>query len=251
MRSLAIQIKTLQVYLTHGCRCQLHNHRRLQRKRIILGYDTSIPLHQAKNAMHMENSVIFEVTNVCSNGPFAAVDKIHARCDMNTDGGGWMVIQRRVANRTENFNRPWEDYEEGFGSLDGEFWYGLRNIHCLASREDVELRIDIKYSNGTDEAWTYQLFQVAGPEDKYHLQIGSGEGAAYDSLAYLNGSQFSTHDQDNDRNAGLHCASTFHGGWWHNDCFFSHLNGPNIQWFDGRRTHYVPYIRGSWPRSSH
>jgi len=189
----------------------------------------------------MENSVIFEVTNVCSNGPFAAVDKIHARCDMDTDGGGWMVIQRRVAGRTENFTRPWKDYEEGFGSLDGEFWYGLRNIHCLASREDVELRIDIKYSNGTDEAWTYQLFQVAGPEDKYRLQIGSGEGAAYDSLAYLNGSQFSTHDRDNDRSNG-HCASTFHGGWWYNSCFLSHLNGLNIQWYDGRRTHYLSYV---------
>jgi len=93
---------------------------------------------------------------------------------METDGGGWIVIQRRVPNGTVNFYRGWKDYEEGFGSLDGEFWYGLRNIHCLTSREDVELRIDMKYENGRNLTWTYQLFQVAGPEDKYRLQIGPG-----------------------------------------------------------------------------
>ena len=218
----------------------------------------SISLHQARDAMHMEHSVIFEVTNVCSNGPFAAVDKIHARCDMDTDGGGWMVIQRRVANGTENFTRPWEDYEEGFGSLDGEFWYGLRNIHCLTSREDVELRIDMKYENDANLTWTYQLFQVAGPEDKYRLQIESGVGRGHDAMAYHNGSQFSTYDQDNDKTStfqGGNCASHYKGGWWYHSCYYSNLNGPHAQppaheggdsnsrlkWWNGGRNLYVPY----------
>ena len=51
-----------------------------------------------------------------------------ARCDMTTDGGGWMVIQRRLPNGTVNFTRCWNDYENGFGDLDGEFWYGLKNF---------------------------------------------------------------------------------------------------------------------------
>ena len=55
--------------------------------------------------------------------------KLATRCDMETDGGGWMVIQRRVANRTVNFTRDWNDYVNGFGDLNGEIWNGLDNIH--------------------------------------------------------------------------------------------------------------------------
>ena len=205
--------------------------------------------------MHTEQSAIFEVTNVCNIAPFAAADKMRVRCDMDTDGGGWMVIQRRVANGTENFTRPWKDYEEGFGSLDGEFWYGLRNIHCLTSREDVELRIDMKYENGTDLTWTYQLFQIAGLEDKYRLQIGSGVGRGHDAMEYHNGSQFTTYDQENDKNGGRNCAAFYKGGWWYHSCYHSNLNGPHAQppaseggdsqsrllWGDGIRNLYVPY----------
>ena len=200
-------------------------------------------------------STIIEVTDVCSNGRFAAVDKMRARCDMDAEGGGWMVIQRRVANGTENFTRPWKDYEEGFGCKNGEFWYGLRNIHCLTSREDVELRIDMKAEDGINLTWTYQLFQVAGPEDKYRLQIGSGVGRGNDAMAYHNGNQFSTYDQDNDNEGARNCAAFYKGGWWYNSCYSSNLNGPHVQppaslggnhnsrlrWRDGSSFLYVPY----------
>ena len=50
-------------------------------------------------------------------------------CDTLTDGGGWLVIQRRK-NGTENFHRSWNDYERGFRNLKDEMWYGLRALHC-------------------------------------------------------------------------------------------------------------------------
>ena len=53
-----------------------------------------------------------------------------ARCDMETDGGGWLVIQKRI-NGSVDFYRNWTDYVYGFGDLEGEFWYGLENIHAL------------------------------------------------------------------------------------------------------------------------
>ena len=38
-------------------------------------------------------------------------------CDMTTDGGGWIVIQRNKKDSSANFNKKWADYEKGFGNL--------------------------------------------------------------------------------------------------------------------------------------
>ena len=40
-----------------------------------------------------------------------------------------MVIQKRLPGGNVNFTRNWADYENGFGDLSGEFWYGLKKIH--------------------------------------------------------------------------------------------------------------------------
>ena len=145
---------------------------------------------------------------------------------MSTDGGGWTVIQKRVPGGTENFTQNWTDYENGFGDLSGEFWLGLRNIHCLTAREAHELRIDVKYENGTSKTWTYQTFTVAGSEDKYRLTIGGGVGQGGDAMAYSNGMQFSTYDSDNDMGS-VSCSCMFQGAWWYNSCYRANLNGPH------------------------
>ena len=90
---------------------------------------------------------------------------MYARCDVSSDGGGWTVILRRVVGGTEDFNREWEDYEDGFGDLSGEFWYGLENIHCLTTREDMELRTDLRKANGEGITWVYKTFKVNGSDD--------------------------------------------------------------------------------------
>ena len=101
--------------------------------------------------------------------------KHFARCDMETDGGKWMVIQRRI-NGSVDFYRKWTDHVNGssFGDLEGEFWYGLEKIHCFITRDDVELHIEL--GNGTEPSiiWTYQLFKVGGAETNYQLTIGQG-----------------------------------------------------------------------------
>ena len=73
-------------------------------------------------------------------------------CDMTTDGGGWIVIQRNKKNSLVNFNKNWTDYETGFGSLKTEFWYGLSAIHCLTQRGQWEMRVDYQHNNKT---WSY------------------------------------------------------------------------------------------------
>ena len=147
---------------------------------------------------------------------------------METDKGGWIVIQRRVPNGTVNFFRGWEDYEEGFGDLDSEFWYGLRNIYGLTTREEVELRIDLQDEQGNKVMWVYQQFSVDGPEQKYRLHIGQGTGTpgSFDAMAYHNNMYFSTFDRDNDQ-SGENCANRYRAAWWYRICFRATLNGPH------------------------
>ena len=176
---------------------------------------------------------------VCDEIPFIIGHHTQqARCDMDVDGGGWMVIQKRVSGGTEDFGRTWKEYENGFGSLDGEFWYGLRNIHCLTTRHDVELRIDTVDTSGTERWGVYQTFSVAGSDEKYQLNIGEGEGSTgYERLiSYHNGHYFSTHDYDND-DWSSNCALSRGGGWWYNVCALLNLNGQHgtgyFLWYDG------------------
>ena len=67
-------------------------------------------------------------------------------CDTTSGRGGWLVIQRRK-NGSVDFNRDWVEYEDGFGSLTVEFWFGLRGIHTLSSQGQWELRIDYAFHN--------------------------------------------------------------------------------------------------------
>ena len=206
----------------------------------------------------MESAICTEITDVCNDGPFTIPNKVGARCDMESDGGGWIVIQRRVPGGTVDFYRNWADYEQGFGDLETEFWYGLRNIHCLTTREDVELRIDLQDESGNNQTWTYDSFTVDGPDNRYQLHVGAGVGvpAGRDSFHPHNNAVFSTRDRDNDISS-TSCAQTYRGAWWYRACFSSNLNGPHdpitpppqgsptanrIMWYNGSSFIYQPFV---------
>ena len=173
----------------------------------------------------------FDIPDVCggqTNAFFKEVPKTQARCDFQ-NGGGWIVILRRNANVTQqvNFNHSWADYERGFGDLNTEFWCGLRNIHCLTNREEVELQIEGRKDDGSGQVWTYGYFEIDGPETNYTLHISQAQGPSdsRDSMAYHNGMQFSTYDRDND-GSSRRCTSTYNnGGWWYNNCYHAVLTG--------------------------
>ena len=182
---------------------------------------------QIKEIVSLFKTGIYEVADACyvpTNFQIGS-SKQFVCCDMDTDGGGWIVIQRRI-NGSVNFYRNWTDYVYGFGDLDGEFWYGLEKIHCLTTQDDVELRIELGNGTKPSEVWTYQLFKVYGAETNYRLIIGPGQGkgGTFDAMAIHNQMQFSTRDRDNDR-SNYNCASAYGGAWWYNSCYNSNLNG--------------------------
>ncbi|XP_067411295.1 ficolin-2-like [Emydura macquarii macquarii] len=145
-------------------------------------------------------------------------------CDMDTDGGGWIVFQRRVDGSVDFF-RNWNSYKRGFGYRPSEFWLGNDNIHLLTSLGTNELRIDLKDFEHNYNFAKYASFKIAGESDGYKLILGDFiYGAAGDSLTEHNGMMFTTQDRDNDQS--LHnCATNFKGAWWYKDCHMANLNG--------------------------
>ena len=144
-------------------------------------------------------------------------------CDMDTDGGGWTVFQRRVDGSVD-FYRKWSDYQQGFGILSGEFWLGQDKIHRLTPTA-TQLRIDMQDFDGNSRYAQYANFSVGDSVSKYSLSVSGYSGTAGDDFAFHNESKFTTRDQDNDANGGANCAQLYKGAWWYNNCHHSNLNG--------------------------
>uniref|UniRef100_A0A182INK0 Fibrinogen C-terminal domain-containing protein n=1 Tax=Anopheles atroparvus TaxID=41427 RepID=A0A182INK0_ANOAO len=138
--------------------------------------------------------------------------------------GGWVVIQYRF-NGSEDFYRNWTDYENGFGSLAGEFWLGNELIYMLTAEKAREIAFLMEDFDNVKAAAKYNAFKLGNKSEKYSLKsLGSFSGNAGDSLSRNVGSKFSTHDMDNDKSSS-HCAKLYLGGWWYDDCHLSNLNG--------------------------
>ncbi|CAI9179701.1 unnamed protein product [Rangifer tarandus platyrhynchus] len=145
-------------------------------------------------------------------------------CDMDTDGGGWTVFQRRNTGQLDFFKR-WRTYVEGFGDPMKEFWLGLDKLHNLTMGTPTryEVRVDLQTANESAYA-VYDSFQVASSKERYRLTVGKYRGTAGDALSYHNGWKFTTFDRDNDI-ALSNCALTHHGGWWYKNCHLANPNG--------------------------
>nr|XP_003221685.1 PREDICTED: fibrinogen-like protein 1 isoform X2 [Anolis carolinensis] len=168
--------------------------------------------------------------------PLMSSDGFLAYCDM-TEGGGWTVFQRR-SDGSQNFDRDWAEYEQGFGDFTspaGEYWLGNKNLHYLTSQGNYTLKIDLSDFSGEQRFAQYENFQVADEQSSYTMNCGRYSGTAGDSLtggfhpevkwwANHQGMKFSTKDRDND-NYENNCAEEDNAGWWFNRCHSANLNG--------------------------
>ncbi|XP_072347080.1 microfibril-associated glycoprotein 4-like [Scyliorhinus torazame] len=165
------------------------------------------------------------VYQIYPSGPFLPLS---VYCDMESDGGGWTVFQTRKDGSVD-FYRGWDDYKQGFGTADGEYWLGLGNIHSLTARGQYELRIDLEDFENTTVYAKYKEFALSpnainAEEDGYRLKVlGFIDGGAGDSLAYHNGLKFSTFDRNHP--GSFNCARKSSGAFWYKSCHTANLNG--------------------------
>ncbi|KAI8488185.1 Fibrinogen- domains (FReDs) [Branchiostoma belcheri] len=142
-------------------------------------------------------------------------------CDMDTDGGGWTVIQRRMDGSVP-FNKNWEEYKHGFGNKNGEYWLGNEIIHLLTAQKNYRLRVDMMDWENQKRYAEYDTFRVAGESDGYRLTISGYSGNANDDMTYNNEQRFYTIDRDSSGSCSQNRAQA---GFWFKSCTWAHPNG--------------------------
>ena len=152
------------------------------------------------------------------------------------------TIQRRISDSV-NFDRDWDDYVNGFGEVDGNFWLGLEEIHQLTITHNVSLYINIETFVGEPFTMKLEEFSVGDATANYawnYSWFSQSSDRVKGSIlgSYHNGMMFTTRDRDNDNWSGNCATGRYRGGWWYNDCANSNLNGN----YQGDRTPTVTGI---------
>ena len=93
------------------------------------------------------------------------------------------MIQKRLDGSVD-FQRGWNDYKRGFGSLNGEFWLGLDKMNRLTKTKS-RLRVELEDTKGITAYAEYDSFAVASERALYKMSLGS----YYGELMMINDSE--------------------------------------------------------------
>ena len=156
-------------------------------------------------------------------------------CDQETDGGGWIMLQRRV-DGTVNFTRNWEEYKYGFGDHGDnttELWLGNENVYQVLQSNgntEWELRIEADAFDGTSCWMVASDFRMNNEALRYSMDWDNVSASTDDlvaNLKYHKSINFTTLDNYR-RQTEKQCVDEYKGGWWY--YYFGHcatifLNG--------------------------
>nr|ABY71753.1 lectin-like protein [Chilobrachys guangxiensis] len=135
-------------------------------------------IRDCNETKHVENNIRYVIPLDCSdiylngyrrNGLYdvwpqsrGSTGRLQVYCDMESNGGGWTVIQRRgdYGNKKDYFFREWNAYKRGFGDMLKEFWIGNDNLFSLTSQKLYQLRVNLTDWDGYDAYAIYDEFWV-------------------------------------------------------------------------------------------
>ena len=156
---------------------------------------------------------------------------------------GWLVWLRRI-DGSVSFNRTWDEYVEGFGDPNGNYWLGLHYLSQLTSlpnAPEYKLRVEINSSAGAYEWAEYNQFTVGNSSTDHELSYGEfSKGHQWNLPKKTSGIRFSTIDMNK-----VNCAAEVGGGggWWYHSCDSNTIIPTGVYGGNGN----PPYI--TWKRS--
>nr|XP_019561733.2 microfibril-associated glycoprotein 4-like [Aedes albopictus] len=199
-----------------------------------VGHNFTTKMDHSSEILQQQTSV--KTINSCAEVPSCKSGKytihplnfeepIEVYCEQNVFDGGWIVVQYRFDGSVD-FYRNWTEYRNGFGSLDGEFWFGLENLHRLTKGGDHQLLVELKEFNGNNVFARYYEFEIGNENEAYALKtLGKYSGTAGDALSSSKYMKFTTKDKDKDYKFLENCAIKRSGAWWYYYCSDCNLNG--------------------------
>ncbi|KAK6165413.1 hypothetical protein SNE40_022344 [Patella caerulea] len=150
-------------------------------------------------------------------------------CEMVS--GGRTVMQKYDVNPAY-FQDYWSNFVNGYVSNapdSNSFGLAFPAVHYITSSRPHDAMFVLEDDTATRYARLYSNFVIGNEADKFRVTLGpsspvAGYQDAGDGLVGMNGSLFSSVDQDNDGNPGRHCAEEFEAGWWYNSVECSRVN---------------------------
>jgi ficolin len=139
---------------------------------------------------------------------------------------GWLIIHEFHYNVAFKWNRTWNEYKVGFGTLGSNYWFGLEKLHTLTTLQPHRVRMEVHKKSQNVTLWLeMNVFAVASESQYYRLTWSGMNGSVEltrpsmnytDTMTNHNGMPFATYDKDPDR----HGCPNYGGGWWFTgNCF--------------------------------
>lgn len=128
---------------------------------------------------------------------------------METDGGGWASIIKRI-DGTVDFARTYAEYtEQGVGSPSSntEYALSLNALHELTKQGSTELLVELRFGREKKYA-QYGRFEVGDSLSGFKLTLSGYDqnSSAGDAMSHSSGYRFCTFDRDADYDLQVNCA---------------------------------------------
>ena len=163
----------------------------------------------------------------------ATLPNMNVSCDQTTDGGGWIIYQRRF-NGSVNFARGWVPYKNGFGDYGdhtAETWLGNEKLFQMQQAYGsikVNLRIEATSFDGDSCFATCYGFKMKSETEDYKITWNTVNASIPGMESDLDKHKDIAF-KANDRYRGTDtCVVQYTGAWWFHTCASFYFNGGYI-----------------------